>query len=72
MELPGMDGYTVARNLRNMEESEHLPIIALTANAMADDRRRCLDAGCSEYLAKPVRKAELLDLLRTVLSEAEA
>ncbi|MFV0350033.1 MAG: ATP-binding protein [Halodesulfovibrio sp.] len=72
MELPGMDGYTVARNLRRREDGEHLPIIALTANAMADDRRRCLDAGCSEYLAKPVRKAELLDLLRSVLSGAEA
>jgi signal transduction histidine kinase/DNA-binding response OmpR family regulator len=61
MQMPEMDGYTLASTLR--ARGEGLPIIALTAHAMADDRTRCLEAGCSDYAAKPVNRPALIALL---------
>jgi signal transduction histidine kinase/CheY-like chemotaxis protein len=58
MQMPEMDGYTLARTLR--QRGNLIPIIALTANAMAEDRARCLEAGCNDYASKPVNKVQLL------------
>ena len=58
IQMPEMDGYTLAETLRAMECP--IPIIALTAHAMPEDKKKCLDAGCSDYLSKPINKPQLI------------
>jgi HAMP domain-containing protein/signal transduction histidine kinase/CheY-like chemotaxis protein len=62
--LPEMDGYQVMREIRNMYDYRMLPIIALTAKAMKGDREKCIEAGASDYIAKPVDTEKLLSMLR--------
>ncbi len=64
MQMPVMDGLAATRKIRALPGREHLPIIAVTANVLEDDRRRCADAGMNDYLAKPIEPAELLLILR--------
>jgi CheY-like chemotaxis protein len=65
--MPEMDGYQTIGAIRGKKEFCRLPIIALTAKAMKGDREKCLDAGASDYLAKPVNTEQLLSALRTWL-----
>ena len=65
--MPGMDGYETMRAIRRMERFSSLPIIALTAKAMKGDREKCIEAGASDYIAKPVKSDQVLSLLRVWL-----
>jgi hypothetical protein len=62
--MPEMDGYQTMAQIRKNDKFRRLPIIALTAKAMKGDREKCLDAGASDYLAKPVNTEQLLSALR--------
>ncbi len=62
--MPEMDGYQTIERIRRNSRLRRLPIIALTAKAMKGDRERCLEAGASDYLAKPVNTEQLLSALR--------
>jgi len=65
--MPDMDGYQTMREIRNDAHFRALPILALTAKAMKGDREKCLEAGASDYIAKPVNIDHLLSLLRVWL-----
>lgn len=63
IQMPEMDGYTAARKIRS-ELHSNIPIIAMTAHAMAGEREKCLQAGMNEYLAKPIREDELYRMIQ--------
>ncbi|MDB5869514.1 MAG: putative Signal transduction histidine kinase, partial [Polaromonas sp.] len=65
--MPEMDGYETMREIRQRPQFRTLPILALTAKAMKGDREKCLDAGASDYIAKPVNTDQLLSLMRVWL-----
>jgi CheY-like chemotaxis protein len=65
--MPDMDGYETIRQIRRNPDFRMLPILALTAKAMKGDREKCLQAGASDYIAKPVNTDQLLSLLRVWL-----
>jgi CheY-like chemotaxis protein len=66
--MPEMDGYEAISHIRNEMKLSKLPIIALTAKAMAGDRDKCIEAGASDYISKPVDMQKLISLLRVWLS----
>lgn len=68
--LPGITGLEVTRQLRQQDKLKELPIIALTAYAMPADRQAALDAGCNDFLAKPVRYQAVEDVIRRYVAIA--
>ena len=69
IQLPGIDGLALTRRLRKDPRTRDLLIIALTAYAMVDDRRRALDAGCDDYVAKPIDTRSFPEFVRRHLEE---
>lgn len=66
--IPGLNGLELARRLKSDAALAPIPLIATTANVLLGDRERCLEAGCDEYLAKPLDVRELQSILRTYLT----
>jgi CheY-like chemotaxis protein len=68
IQMPELDGLCATAEIRRREHgtSEHIPIVAMTAHAMAGDRERCLDAGMDGYIAKPIHPGELRALLASM------
>lgn len=69
MMMPEMDGFEAIRRIRQDPQLQALPVIAVTACAMKGDREKCLEAGASEYVSKPVNLAELMDKMVELLAE---
>ena len=67
--LPVMDGLQATRQLKALPDTQAIPIIALTAHAMAGDREKCLEAGCNDYATKPVEFPQLLAKIKSFLGE---
>ena len=72
-QMPVMDGYSASRAQRSREDemgTARIPIVALTANALAEDRQKCLDAGMDDFVSKPFRKEDLINVLRRITGNA--
>jgi two-component system cell cycle response regulator DivK len=68
LSLPLMDGWTVTREIKGNAKLKDIPIIALTAHAMSGDRERALEAGCDDYVSKPINVPDLLVKITTLLA----
>jgi CheY-like chemotaxis protein len=66
--MPEMDGYQTTQAIRNIPTFQNLPIVALTAKAMKGDRDKCLEAGASDYVTKPVDLEQLFAVMRVWIS----
>jgi len=71
MSLPIMDGWEATRRIKGNGDTNHIPIIALTAHAIAGDRERCIEAGCDEYENKPVKFPQLIAKINMILGIVE-
>lgn len=69
MQLPGMDGFTLAAMLKSDAQTRAIPVIAVTAYAMMGDAERIKAAGCDEYLGKPIDDAELIEVIQRCLGK---
>jgi len=71
IQLPGMDGLAAVRCLKEDPTTRAIPVVALTAHAMAGHRERALEAGCSGYITKPIRSREFREQVQSFLSAKE-
>jgi CheY-like chemotaxis protein len=69
MSLPVMDGWDATRHLKAQPNTQAIPVIALTAHAMASDREKAMEAGCDDYDTKPVELPRLLEKIERLLND---
>jgi CheY-like chemotaxis protein len=69
LSLPRMDGWTATRTIKSDTALAEIPIIALTAHAMSGDRERALEAGCTDYVSKPINLRDLMSKLKQYLGQ---
>ena len=67
--LPGMDGLQAIKELKEMDSTRRIPMIALTAHAMLGDEKRFLEAGCDDYISKPIRYEKMLEIIEKNLQK---
>jgi two-component system cell cycle response regulator DivK len=67
--LPGLDGWEATRRLKSAPETKHIPVIAVSAHAMAGDREKALEAGCDDYDTKPIDFTRLRVKIQSLVSE---
>ena len=72
MSLPVLDGWEATRRIKAAPDTQRIPIIGLTAHAMAADRDKCLEAGCDDYDTKPVELGRLLEKIERLLAIGQA
>jgi CheY-like chemotaxis protein len=72
LSLPVLDGWEATRRIKAAEQTGHIPVIALTANAMTGDRETALAAGCDDFDSKPIVMTRLLEKIRTLFSTGGA
>ena len=72
LSLPVLDGWEATRRIKAAPDTRHIPIIGLTAHAMAADRDKCLEAGCDDYDTKPVELGRLLEKIERLLGTGAA
>jgi two-component system cell cycle response regulator DivK len=72
MSLPVLDGWSACRMARQDDHIKHIPIIALTAHALEEDRTKAMEAGCDDYATKPVDFPELLDKIKALTAKGTA
>ena len=70
--IPGIHGLDIARKIKQDDRLEHIPVIATTANVLVGDKERCLEAGCDDYLPKPLDIRSLREMMRQYLSNRSA
>jgi CheY-like chemotaxis protein len=69
LSLPVLDGWEATRRIKAARETKHIPVVALTAHAMAGDREKALAAGCNDFDTKPIELPRLLEKIRALLPE---
>ncbi|PJN89370.1 response regulator, partial [Bacillus sp. mrc49] len=67
--MPEMDGYETMKRIRDIKEFADLPIISLTAKAMKDDRKKCLESGASDYISKPLKLEQLFSVMHVWMTK---
>jgi len=67
LSLPEMDGWNATKKIKSNPATKNIPVIALTAHALVSDRKRALDAGCDDYITKPIDMVELVRMVEQVL-----
>lgn len=72
LSLPVLDGWEATRRIKAAQQTRHIPVIALTANAMTGDREKALAAGCDDFDIKPIVMPRLLEKIRALLSDGGA